>query len=92
MQILHTRALLRAALNGSLNRVDSRKEPSFGLNIPSECEGVPTEVLDPRSTWKNKQSYDNQANSLVNRFHDNFTQFEPHVTNEVREAAPRFTS
>ena len=92
MKILHTRALLRAALNGSLNHVESRTENSFGLKIPSKCEGVPDEVLDPRSTWKNKKSYDNQANNLVSRFHDNFAQFESHVSNEVKEAAPRFTA
>lgn len=88
MKISHTRALLRAALNGSLDKVVLRQDPAFGLDVPESCPGVPNHVLSPRGTWDNKSAYDDQAKNLLGRFHDNFTQFESHVDAEVKAAAP----
>ena len=88
MKISHTRALLRAALDGSLDKVALRRDASFGLDVPESCPGVPDEVLNPRGTWADKGAYDNQASDLVGRFHNNFTQFESHVGAEVKAAAP----
>ena len=88
MKISHTRALLRAALDGSLNKVAMIRDPSFGLDVPESCPGVPNEVLNPRGTWNDKGAYDHQASDLVGRFHNNFTQFESHVGAEVKAAAP----
>ena len=88
MKISHTRALLRAALDGSLDKVALRRDTSFGLDVPESCPGVPDEVLNPRGTWNDKGAYDSQASDLVGRFHNNFTQFESHVGAEVKAAAP----
>ena len=88
MKISHTRALLRAALDGSLDKVALRRDTSFGLDVPESCPGVPDEVLHPRGTWNDKGAYDSQASDLVGRFHNNFTQFESHVGAEVKAAAP----
>ena len=61
MSIRHTRALLRAALDGSLARTRFRKERFFGLAIPEHVPGVPDEVLDPREAWADKAAYDRMA-------------------------------
>src|SRR5215472_8190579 len=89
MSIHHTRALLRAALDGSLARARFRKERFFGLSIPEHVPGVPAEVLDPRNAWADKTAYDRTAKDLVGRFEQNFTAFEAGVGDEVRAAAIR---
>jgi phosphoenolpyruvate carboxykinase (ATP) len=87
MSIRHTRALVRAALDGSLARVEFRREPFFGLMIPAAVPGVPTEVLDPRQSWADKTAYDATARDLVSRFEANFTTFADHVGDDVRAVA-----
>jgi phosphoenolpyruvate carboxykinase (ATP) len=87
MSIRHTRALVRAALDGSLARVEFRREPFFGLMIPANVPGVPTEVLDPRQSWSDKAAYDATARDLVSRFEANFTTFADHVGDDVRAVA-----
>ena len=89
MSIRHTRALLRAALDGSLARTRFRKEPFFGLAIPEHVPGVPGGVLDPRESWPDKAAYDRMASELVGRFEKNFAAFEAGVGDEVRAAAIR---
>jgi len=89
MRIAYTRALLRGALDGSLDGVPFSRDNLFGLAVPQACPGVPSEVLNPRGTWRDKGAYDNTARDLVGRFHKNFTQFEGHVGDEVRAAAPK---
>jgi phosphoenolpyruvate carboxykinase (ATP) len=88
MPIAHTRALLRAALDGSLTKAPMRVDPLFGLSVPESCPGVPQEVLTPRSTWADKSAYDAAARILVGRFQDNFTQYNDYVDDGVRAAAP----
>jgi phosphoenolpyruvate carboxykinase (ATP) len=61
----------------------------FNLEVPSECPGVPPEVLDPRGTWPSADEYDAQAAKLARMFADNFRTFENDVTPDVRAAAPR---
>ena len=89
MRIAYTRALLRAALDGELEKVPLSRDNLFGLAVPEACPGVPQEVLNPRGTWQDKGAYDTTARDLVGRFHDNFTQFEEHVGDEVMAAAPK---
>ena len=89
MSIRHTRALLRAALDGSLARTRFRKERFFGLAIPEHVPGVPADVLDPREAWSDKAAYDRMARELVGRFEKNFAAFEAGVGDEVRAAAIR---
>jgi phosphoenolpyruvate carboxykinase (ATP) len=89
MPIKATRALLSAALDGSLNAVEFRTDPSFGFEVPVAVPGVDTSILDPRSTWADKAAYDAQAAKLVGMFVNNFTKFEAHVDVHTLDAAPR---
>jgi phosphoenolpyruvate carboxykinase (ATP) len=89
MSIRHTRALLRAALDGSLARTKFRKERFFGLAIPEDVPGIPANVLDPRETWADKAAYDRMAKELVARFEKNFAGFEAGVGEDVRAVAIR---
>jgi phosphoenolpyruvate carboxykinase (ATP) len=89
MSIRHTRALLRAALDGSLTRARFRKDRFFGLSVPEVVPGVPAEVLDPRQSWADKAAYDRTAAELVARFEKNFASFEGGVGDEVKAAAIR---
>ena len=88
MPIKATRALLSAALDGSLADVDMRKDPYFGFEVPVTLDGVDDKILDPRRTWADAAAYDAQAVKLVGMFIENFTKFEKHVDTEVMSAAP----
>jgi phosphoenolpyruvate carboxykinase (ATP) len=89
MPIKATRALLNAALDGSLNSAKFRKDPNFGFDVPVAVAGVDGAILDPRATWADKDDYDRTAQRLVQLFVDNFAQFEAHVDEGVRKAAPQ---
>jgi phosphoenolpyruvate carboxykinase (ATP) len=89
MPIKATRALLNAALDGSLNNAEFRKDPNFGFDVPVAVDGVDSGILDPRSTWADKDEYDRTAQKLVQLFVDNFAEFEAHVDQGVRDAAPQ---
>ncbi len=88
IKLPYTRAMVKAALNGDLNKVAFRTDPLFGLHVPEECPGVPTEVLDPRCTWEDEAEYDRQANALVARFKENFKQFDGEVDASVIKGSP----
>ncbi len=88
MPIKATRALLNAALDGSLNDAEFRKDPNFGFDVPVAVEGVDSAILDPRSTWADKEEFDRTAQKLVRLFIENFAEFEAHVDEGVRRAAP----
>ncbi|HQT79685.1 MAG TPA: phosphoenolpyruvate carboxykinase [Rhodopila sp.] len=89
MSIKHTRALLARALDGSLTKMEFRKEPFFGLSIPAHVPGIPDEVLDPRQAWADKAAYDRTAKQLIGRFEENFTSFEAGVGDDVKAVAIR---
>jgi phosphoenolpyruvate carboxykinase (ATP) len=89
MPIGHTRALLRAALDGSLSNVPMAQDENFGFAVPTACAGVPAEALKPRNTWADKAGYDAKAKELVGRFQQNFQQFEGYVDATVKAAAPK---
>jgi phosphoenolpyruvate carboxykinase (ATP) len=89
MSIAHTRAMVSAALDGSLAQVETVTDPVFGLRVPTSCPGVPSEVLMPRNTWPDKDAYDQAARNLAQRFKANFDKFADQVTDEVRKAGPR---
>jgi phosphoenolpyruvate carboxykinase (ATP) len=86
MKIAHTRALVRAALAGTLKQAPARQEGYFGLYVPEQCGEVPAEVLDARNTWSDKAAYDETARELTRRFESNFKKFEPYVGNDVKAA------
>ena len=88
MPIRVTRALLNAALDGSLKAVSFRKDPWFGFEVPVSVPGVDSNILDPRATWADKEEYDSTAAKLVKLFNDNFAKFVEHVDPSVLEAAP----
>ncbi len=88
MKIKHTRAMVRAALNGSLTDIPTEPHAVFQVGVPESCPDVPTEVLDPRNTWEDKEAYDRQAQDLARRFAENFKQFEDEASDEVRQAGP----
>jgi phosphoenolpyruvate carboxykinase (ATP) len=89
MPIKATRALLNAALDGSLNDAEFRTDPNFGFQVPVAVPGVDSAILDPRETWANKAEYDATAARLVDLFVENFAQFADHVDEGVRQSAPR---
>ncbi|MBE0552959.1 MAG: phosphoenolpyruvate carboxykinase [Rhodobacteraceae bacterium] len=87
MPIKATRALLSAALDGSLAKVQFRKDPNFGFEVPVAVPGVDAGLLNPRDTWADKAAYDAQAAKLVKMFADNFGQYVPFIDADVKAAA-----
>jgi phosphoenolpyruvate carboxykinase (ATP) len=88
MKIALTRAMVNAALNGKLKDVDYVTDPVFGVEVPTSCPDVPTEILTPRSTWSDGKAYDEQAKKLADMFVENFKQYKKEVSDEVNAAAP----
>jgi phosphoenolpyruvate carboxykinase (ATP) len=89
MRLGHTRALIRAALEGKLAHRATREDPVFAFRVPSAVPGVPGEVLDPRSTWSDPARYDAQAHKLAAMFRENFAKYADQVDERVRRAGPR---
>ncbi|WP_179381546.1 phosphoenolpyruvate carboxykinase [Jannaschia marina] len=87
MPIKATRALLTAALDGSLSKGEFRKDPNFGFEVPVACPGVADILLDPRRTWADKDAYDAQAQKLVDMFCDNFEKYVDHIDEDVKACA-----
>lgn len=88
MPIRVTRRLLSAALDGSLNRADFRRDPYFGFAVPTSVPGVEPHILYPVKTWQDKAEFAETAKSLVGMFAKNFARFEAHVDDAVKAAAP----
>jgi phosphoenolpyruvate carboxykinase (ATP) len=89
IRIAHTRAMVNAALDGSLAKGAFRVDPVFGVQVPVALEGVPDEVLNPRETWEDKGAYDRQAADLARQFKENFQEYAEHVDAATRAAGPR---
>ncbi len=87
MPIRATRALLTAALDGSLATGEFRRDPNFGFDVPVAVPGIDPSLLDPRSTWGDVAAYDAQAKKLVAMFADNFAQYVPYIDEDVKAAA-----
>ena len=85
----HTRAMVRAALSGALEGVETRMHPVFNLEYPLTCPGVPDEILDPRQAWDDPEAYETQAKELARMFVENFERFSGEVPPEVVEAGPK---
>src|SRR3546814_1763919 len=82
MPIKATRALLNAALDGSLKNAEFRTDENFGFEVPVSVPGVDGAILNPRETWADKSDFDATAAKLVKLFIDNFAKFEAHVRSE----------
>jgi phosphoenolpyruvate carboxykinase (ATP) len=89
MPIKVTRALVTAAIDGSLQSSDMRTDENFGFEVPTSVHGVPDELLNPRTTWADGSAYDAQAQKLVNMFVSNFKTYENYVSQDVLDASPR---
>ncbi|ATX65859.1 phosphoenolpyruvate carboxykinase [Roseinatronobacter bogoriensis] len=87
MPIKATRALLSAALDGSLKNAEFRRDPNFGFDVPVAVPGVADVLLDPRRTWADPAAYDHQAAKLVAMFAENFAQYVPFIDDEIKRAA-----
>jgi len=88
MRLAHTRAMVSAAMSGALDSVKTEADPIFGLGIPAEVKDVPSEVLNPRSTWSDGAAYDAQAKKLAEMFRKNFEKFG-NVDAGIRNAGPK---
>ncbi|AKF08455.1 phosphoenolpyruvate carboxykinase (ATP) [Sandaracinus amylolyticus] len=89
MSLKHTRAIIDAIHDGSLAKVRTVEDPVFGFQVPSECPNVPSEILTPRNTWKDKAAYDAMAKKLAKFFVDNFKKYESQASDAIRAAGPR---
>ena len=89
MKLSYTRAMITAALEGKLDHIPFETLPIFDLAVPTACEGVPSELLNPRNTWQDKQRYDATAESLADKFVNNFKKFEAETAPEILAAAPK---
>jgi phosphoenolpyruvate carboxykinase (ATP) len=88
MKLRYTRAMITAALAGRLNNVGYIRNAVFGFMVPKSCPDVPDALLDPRSTWTDKEAYDKQANELAKMFTKNFEKYAGCVNKEIFFAAP----
>jgi phosphoenolpyruvate carboxykinase (ATP) len=89
MKLKFTRAMITAALEGKLNNVEFETHPVFGMAIPKSCPDVPTEVLNPRNTWADKNAYDEKTKYLGSLFIRNFEKYAAGVNEEILNAAPK---
>ncbi len=88
VKIKYSRAMVTAALTGALDIVKYRHDDLFNVDIPTEVPGVPSEILDPRNTWTDKDSYDLSARKLAQMFIENFKKFE-NISPEIINAGPK---
>jgi len=88
MKLKYTRAMIEAALDGKLADVEFTQHPIFGLHMPVECDNVPSEILNPRQTWTNKDAYDAKAMELANSFKANFKKYEDNANKEILSGGP----
>jgi phosphoenolpyruvate carboxykinase (ATP) len=91
MKLSHTRAMVRAALAGTLDGAPVKTDPIFGLSVPTAIDGVPAAVLDARSTWKDTAAYDAQASKLAGMFRENIKKFGAAVSDKILAAGPAGT-
>jgi len=88
MKLKYTRAMITEALEGRLDNVEFVQHPIFGLMMPTSCNNVPNEVLNPKDTWSDKAAYDVKATELANSFRKNFSQFEEYANKEIMNGGP----
>jgi phosphoenolpyruvate carboxykinase (ATP) len=88
MKLGFTRAMITAALDGKLDNAEFTAHEVFGVMIPTECPGVPAEILNPRNTWADKDAYDAMAKNLAAQFVKNFEKYAGGASEEILAAAP----
>ncbi len=90
IKLSFTRAMITAVLENKFDKIEFKNHEVFGIAIPSECPGVPVEILDPRNTWTDKNAYDKKAKYLAGLFVRNFENFADGVNENILSAAPKF--
>ena len=88
MKLAYTRAMITAALNGTLEKAEFVTDPYFGVAVPTTCEGVPSELMIPANTWEDKPAYEAKAKELAKSFVENFKKYT-HMSAEVVAAGPK---
>ena len=91
MKLKYTRAMIAAAMDGTLEAANKDKYHThsvFGVSQPRVCPNVPTDVLSPRSTWNNDTGYYKTAQKLSDTFKENFKQFESYASPMILEGGP----
>ncbi len=89
IEIKYTRAMIKAILEGQLDKVKTQEDPVFGLHVPIKVKSVPDEILQPGNTWKNPDAYDEKARELANQFVENFKEYEDNVDKKILDASPK---
>jgi len=89
MKLSYTRAMITAALEGKLNNSEYENDPVFGIAVPKECPDVPSDILNPKNTWADKNAYDEKAKYLAELFIKNFENYSDGVNEDVKAAAPK---
>lgn len=89
MKLKYTRAMVSAALSGELNDVEYELDPIFNVNIPKTCPNVPTEILNPKNVWTDKDAYEKAAKTLAKKFNDNFAEKYPDMPANIANAGPK---
>ena len=88
IKLSYTRAMITAALENKFENVSFISDAVFGLQMPVQCEGVPSEILNPKNTWADPSQYDKKALHLANQFTENFKEFESFASNKIIEGGP----
>ena len=84
----YTREMITAALEAKLQKVAFEKDPVFGVLVPVDCPGVPSQILNPRNTWADKKQYDEKAKALALLFIKNFEKYASGVSEDILASAP----
>ncbi len=92
IKLNYTRAIITAALNGDLKHVKYKEHNIFGLQMPLQCPGVPSEILDPSHTWKSKTNYEETAIKLAMAFTKNFEQYKGTANAEIVAGGPKINT
>ena len=84
--------MIKAALEGKLDGVNFEEHPVFGLQMPTSCENIPADILNPRNTWEDKEAYDKKALELADSFRKNFSKFREQANEEILKGGPKAKS
>ena len=88
MKLKYTRQMVSAAISGELNNVEYERDEIFNIDIPKTCPNIPSEILNPKNVWNDKNEYLTAANKLAEKFEENFTKKYPNMPNEISSAGP----
>lgn len=89
IKLKYTRAMIDAIHHGDFEGISFTKDDDFGFEIPESCPGVPSEVLNPKSTWADKKSFETTKGKLIGLFTENFKKFEAGVNTDILKAGPK---